>query len=89
MTPVELVLKKGDKPTIVTQDEEVAKLKADKVPTLKPAFIKDGTVTAANSSKINDGAAALVLSSADWAQSRQLKPIARILGMSGRLLVCL
>jgi acetyl-CoA C-acetyltransferase len=70
--------KKGDT-TYVEVDEEPFKTNFDKIPTLRPAFQKDGTVTAANSSKINDGAAALVLMSADKAKSLGLKPIARII----------
>lgn len=62
-------------------DEEPSKLKADKVPTLKPAFIKDGTVTAANASKLNDGASALVVASAEFAASHGIKPLAKIIGM--------
>jgi len=64
----------------VSEDEELKNLKADKVPQLKPAFKKDGSVTAANSSKINDGASALIVVDAEWAKARGLKPIARILG---------
>jgi len=62
----------------VAVDEQPRKADAAKIPTLKPAFAKDGTVTAANSSSISDGAAALVLSSAEEAKKRGLKPIARI-----------
>ncbi len=67
---------------IISQDEEPAKVKFDKIPNLKPAFDKTGTVTAANSSKINDGAATLLLMSADKAKEKKLKPIARILGFT-------
>lgn len=70
--------KKGET-TFVEADEEPFKTNFDKIPTLRPAFQKDGTVTAANSSKINDGAAALVLMSADKAKALGLKPIARII----------
>ncbi len=66
--------------TFVREDEEYKKLRADKVATLKPAFGKDGTVTAVNASKINDGAAALVLMSREKADALGLKPLARILG---------
>lgn len=62
----------------VDRDEEYTNLKADKVPSLKPVFKKDGTVTAANASTLNDGAAALVLMSAEKAASLGLKPIATI-----------
>jgi len=74
--PVVVKGKQGD--TIVEQDEEPFKTNFEKVPKLKPAFQQDGTVTAANASKINDGAAALVLMSADWAKALGVKPIARI-----------
>lgn len=70
--------KKGET-SFVEVDEEPFKTNFDKIPTLRPAFQKDGTVTAANSSKINDGAAALVLMSAEKAKSLGLKPIARII----------
>lgn len=66
--------------TFVKEDEEYKKLRADKVATLKPAFNKDGTVTAVNASKINDGAAALVLMSKSKAEAMGLKPIAIIRG---------
>jgi len=64
--------------TTVVDDEDVPKTDFAKIPKLKPAFIKDGTVTAANASKISDGAAALVIMSAEKAHQRGLKPIARI-----------
>ncbi|MBX2903878.1 MAG: acetyl-CoA C-acyltransferase [Chitinophagales bacterium] len=70
---------KGDS-TFVKEDEEYKKLKPEKVASLKPAFGKDGTVTAVNASKINDGAAALVLMSREKADELGLKPIARIVG---------
>jgi acetyl-CoA C-acetyltransferase len=63
-------------------DEQPRKADASKIPTLKPAFAKDGTVTAANSSSISDGAAALVLTSAEIAGKRGLKPIARIVAQA-------
>lgn len=66
--------------TFVKEDEEYKKLRADKVATLKPAFGKDGTVTAVNASKINDGAAAVVLMSGKKVKDLGLKPIAKILG---------
>jgi len=66
--------------TIVSRDELPAKARLDKIPTLKPAFKKDGTVTPANSSSISDGAAALVLMRESDAAGRGLKPIARIVG---------
>jgi acetyl-CoA C-acetyltransferase len=74
--PVAIKGKQGD--MIVEQDEEPFKTNFDKVPKLKPAFQQDGTVTAANASKINDGAAALVLMSAERAKALGAKPIARV-----------
>lgn len=65
---------------LVTQDDEPFSVNFDKIPTLKPVFAKDGTVTAANASTLNDGAAALVLMSADKAIELGLKPLARITG---------
>lgn len=75
---VEVKDRKGDI-TLVTKDEEPFSVKFDKIPGLKPAFKKDGTVTAANASTLNDGAAALVLMSADKAKELGLKPLAKIL----------
>ncbi len=74
---VEMEGKKGK--TVVVDDEEPFAAPLDKMPTLKPAFQKDGSVTAANSSKLSDGAAALVVTSAEWAQKNGKKPIAKIL----------
>lgn len=68
------------KDKMMDTDEEPFNIKAEKVPTLKPAFKKNGTVTAANASKINDGAAALVVMSEEKAAAMGLKPLARILG---------
>ena len=68
--------------TAVSSDEQPRKADASKIPTLKPAFAKDGTVTAANSSSISDGAAALVLASSDAASRRGLTPIARIVAQA-------
>lgn len=70
---------KGDS-VFISEDEEYKKLRPEKVAGLKPAFGKDGTVTAVNASKINDGAAALILMSKEMADSLGLKPIAKILG---------
>ncbi len=70
--------KKGD-PILFSKDEEPFNVKFDKIPELKGAFIKDGTVTAANASTMNDGAAALVLMSKEKAEELGLKPIAKIL----------
>jgi acetyl-CoA C-acetyltransferase len=76
--PVTVAGKGGDR--IVDKDEQPAKAAPDKIPSLKPAFRKDGTVTAANSSSISDGAAALVLMSRSTAEKRGLKPLAVVLG---------
>jgi len=74
---------KGGQSKVVKQDEECAKLREDKIPKLRPAFkVEGGTVTAANASKINDGAAALILASEEFATSRNLKPMGRILGFA-------
>ncbi len=78
VVPVEIPQKKGD-PLIVSKDEEPFNVKFEKIPSLNPAFQKDGTVTAANSSTMNDGAAALLLMSSEKANKLGLKPIARIL----------
>jgi acetyl-CoA C-acetyltransferase len=79
---VEIAGKKGDV-TRVEEDEGPAKVQFEKIPSLRPAFDKNGTVTAANASTINDGAAALVLTSADEAAKRGLKPLARIVSYGG------
>jgi len=73
---------KGDESTTVTEDEEPKKVKFEKIPQLKPAFQKDGTITAANASKINDGAAAVVVMSAERAKSLGISPLARIVGFA-------
>jgi acetyl-CoA C-acetyltransferase len=70
--------RKGD-PVMFAKDEEPWNVKFDKIPELRPAFEKDGTVTAANASTMNDGAAALVLVSKSYAEINGLKPIARII----------
>jgi acetyl-CoA C-acetyltransferase len=75
--PVAVPQRKGD-PIMVTKDEEYTNVKLDKIPALNPAFTKDGTVTAANASTINDGAGAVVLMSEEKAQSLGLKPLAYI-----------
>ncbi len=77
VVPVAVPQRKGD-PVMVAKDEEYTAVKLDKIPALNPAFTKDGTVTAANASTINDGAAALVLMSEEKAQSLGLKPLAYI-----------
>ncbi|MBK9542472.1 MAG: acetyl-CoA C-acyltransferase [Bacteroidetes bacterium] len=78
ISPISIAVK-GKDALVISEDEEYKNLRADKVPTLKPAFQKDGTVTAANSSKLNDGAAALVLMSKEKADALGIKPIAKIL----------
>ncbi|MBC8144491.1 MAG: thiolase family protein [bacterium] len=80
IVPVVIKDRKGE--TTVDTDEDPAKTNFDKIPTLKPVFTKDGTVTAANASKINDGAAALVLASEEKAKELGLKPMARIIAQS-------
>jgi acetyl-CoA C-acetyltransferase len=77
VVPVTVKTRKGD--VVVSEDEEYKNVNFDKVPALKPVFQKDGTVTAANASTINDGAAALVVMSADKAKELGLKPIAKVL----------
>lgn len=77
IVPVEIPQRKGA-PIIFAKDEEPFNVKFDKIPTLNPAFQKDGTVTAANASTMNDGAAALVLMSKEKADELGLKPIAKI-----------
>jgi acetyl-CoA C-acetyltransferase len=77
VVPVAVPQRKGD-PIIISKDEEFTNVKLDKIPTLNPAFTKDGTVTAANASTINDGAGAIVLMSEDKAIALGLKPLAYI-----------
>lgn len=81
IVPVEIA-QKGKDPLVVTEDEEYRKVDFAKIPTLKPAFQKDGTVTAANASKINDGASCVVLMSKERADALGIKPLARILGFA-------
>ncbi|MDI9320854.1 MAG: acetyl-CoA C-acyltransferase [Phycisphaerales bacterium] len=71
---------RGAEPKMFARDEEPFNVKFDKIPTLKSAFVKDGSVTAANSSTMNDGASALILMSAEKAAALGLKPLARIKG---------
>ncbi len=78
IVPVELKDRKGEV-SLFADDEEVHAVKFDKIPALKPVFKKEGTVTAANASTLNDGAAALVLMSKQKADELGLKPLARIL----------
>ncbi len=77
IAPVTIEGKKG--PTVVDKDEEPFNTKFEKIPGLRPAFDKAGTITAANASKLNDGAAAHILMSESLAKSRGLKPLARII----------
>jgi acetyl-CoA C-acetyltransferase len=78
MAPVTIASAKGD--SVIARDEQPFKAKLDKIPTLKPAFKKDGTITAASSSSISDGASALVLMRESTARQRGATPIARIAG---------
>ncbi|MBC7607273.1 MAG: acetyl-CoA C-acyltransferase [Burkholderiales bacterium] len=77
VVPVAVKQRKGD-PVMVTRDEEFTNVKLDKIPSLSPVFTKDGTVTAANASTINDGAAAVILMSEEKALGLGLKPLAYI-----------
>ena len=79
IVPVAVPQRKGD-PIIVAKDEEFTNVKLDKIPSLNPVFTKDGTVTAANASTINDGAAAIILMSEEKAIALGLKPLAYIKG---------
>jgi len=79
VVPVEVPQRRGE-PIVVSEDEEFKNIKLEKVPALRPAFTKDGTVTAANASTINDGAAAVVLMSEDKAKELGLTPLATIKG---------
>ena len=80
ITPVNVKTRKGDE--TVEQDEQPLNAKLDKIPGLKPAFAKDGTITAANASSISDGASALVLTSEAHAKAKNLAPLARIVATS-------
>lgn len=79
IVPVEIPQRKGE-PIIFLEDEEYKNINKDKISTLRPVFSKDGTVTAANASTLNDGAAALVLMNIDKAKELNLKPLAKIRG---------
>ena len=78
IVPVNIKTRKGD--IIVDKDEEYTNVRFDKIPSLRPVFVKEGTVTAANASTINDGAAALILMSKEKAEELGVKPIAKIRG---------
>jgi acetyl-CoA C-acetyltransferase len=81
IAPVTVKTRRGEQ--LVSQDEEPGRCELDKIPTMRPAFSKDGTVTAASSSSISDGAAALVLMTEAEAARRGVEPLARIVGHSG------
>ena len=72
----------GKSPVTITEDEEYKKANFEKMPTLKPAFTKDGAITAANASKINDGAAAVILASEEKVKELGLKPLMRIVSFA-------
>jgi acetyl-CoA C-acetyltransferase len=80
IVPVTIKGRKGDE--VVEIDEEPSRVKFDKISSLRPAFDKEGTITAANASKISDGASALVVMGADVAEKMGVKPIARVVGYS-------
>jgi acetyl-CoA C-acetyltransferase len=82
IVPIPIAQKKGD-PLLVTEDEEPGRGDPSKFDKLRPAFAKDGSITAANASSINDGAAALVLASESEVKRQNLKPLARIVGYGG------
>lgn len=79
IAPIEIPQKKGD-PIVISEDEEPKKGNPEKLPSLRPAFDKEGVTTAGNASSINDGGGALVLASASEAEKRGLKPIGKIIG---------
>jgi acetyl-CoA C-acetyltransferase len=81
IAPVVIANRKGE--TTVTEDEEPGRANLERIPTLRPAFTKDGTVTAANASAIADGAASLLLMSEAEAERRGIRPLARIVGHAG------
>jgi acetyl-CoA C-acetyltransferase len=80
IVPVKIQTKKGE--VVISKDEEPAKVNFDKIPSLKPAFNKDGVTTAANASSINDGAGAVVLASAEKAKQLGLKPLVRFVAQA-------
>jgi acetyl-CoA C-acetyltransferase len=79
--PVSIPQRKGD-PIIMTEDEEYKKVRFEKIPSLRPVFTKDGTVTAANASTINDGASAIILASEDKVKELGLTPVAEIVSFA-------
>lgn len=81
IVPVSVPQRKGD-PIIISKDEEYTNVKLDKIPTLSPVFQKDGTVTAANASTLNDGASAVILMSKEKMNALGLKPLAKIVSFA-------
>lgn len=81
IVPVEVPQRRGD-PLIVKEDEEYKRVKFEKIPNLRPVFTKDGTVTAANASTINDGASALIIASKKKVEELGLQPVAKILAFA-------
>jgi acetyl-CoA C-acetyltransferase len=81
IVPIEIPQRKGD-PLIMDEDEEIKSVNFDKIPNLRPVFSKEGTVTAANASTINDGASAVVLASKKAIEEYNLSPLAKILGFA-------
>jgi len=79
--PVQIPQRKGD-PIVFAEDEEYKNVKMEKISSLRPAFDKEGTITAANASTLNDGASALILASEEAVERHDLKPIAKILGIA-------
>jgi acetyl-CoA C-acetyltransferase len=79
---VSVTVPKGKESVVVSEDEQPRKVKYDKIPTLKPSFDKNGTITPANASPVNDGGAALVLTSMENATAKGLKPQAKIIAYS-------
>jgi acetyl-CoA C-acetyltransferase len=79
VVPVEVPQRRGDA-IIVSEDEEYKNVKLEKIPALRPVFDKEGSVTAANASTLNDGASALILASAEAVEKYNLKPIAKVVG---------
>ena len=80
VAPVSIMTKKGE--TVFAEDEGPSKVIYEKIPTLKPAFQKDGTITAANASTMNDGASALILASEEAVKTHHLRPLARIISFA-------
>ena len=84
VAPVTIKGRKGD--TIVKEDEEYKRVIFEKIPTLSPSFKKGGSITAANSSNLNDGASALILMSAERAKELGVKPLAKVICRRGPVL---